>query len=319
MNDELKKIVKTHNIAKIRQCIKIQLENNTITSEVLLSDFLDYGLVSLNPLKALYTEGYEENCFVKDVAKWVIENNQIALIPNLLINEMCPLMELVKTSLEAQNVKILNFLLNDDNFYLSPEKKLLIHIQAYLSKDNELIEQCEMALFKGDYEINDTIISHNGKISLLMNILLSTRIEHIAKINEKFNIDLMSFSHILQTAYKDSLYKGFLDNSGLEQERVLSFLMTLPSKPLVPDFIFTTYAASILGNNVEDKHNKFSYVLYQLIEKGLTSIEEFKEKTRIPPEKKEEFLKYYQVYCEKEILSQTLNEEKNASKIKLKL
>jgi 2-hydroxy-3-keto-5-methylthiopentenyl-1-phosphate phosphatase len=315
MNTKLQEIIKTHNIGLIRKELQKQWEEKLITTDELLPELLNYAHISFAPLKALYNEGATEDCFVKDVAKWIVENNQQVLINSFLSQQLCTVMDLLKAALTHENLSMIDYLLNDDNFYLSPEKKLVLHIESYRHTDMNFINQFEKVLFKGDYELDDKIISHQGKVSLLTNIFLSGNTENVEKLHHQFGINLDA-RHTVEEAYKSALVHGFLHNFASTQEKVLSFIINIP-KCLVSDFIINTYTQHMFSTSVANKDEKLSYVLFHLIEKGFTTLEGFKEMVRIKSDQKEKFLIHYDIFSEKEKLNNIMTQESSIKKMKI--
>lgn len=310
-----KAIYTIKNIKELRKEIKEFIDYTPENAEKLLNGWVKLKNPPPNFFKAFWLEMQEQSVWEEEETKKfqekLLNENKINIIQMLLGFQVFELEEFYYTSLKTSNLKMLEALIQEDKFFLTPTKAEEIYFYCYSSKNPAFFYQAEKLLRDNDIYFENSNLYSIPVSRILSLILDSEQFEYIDYFKQITQVELKTMSlERFYSFWESSLRHGeFYDMKPLTQCQFIDFTIQNQTKYKAEDVV-ETYITSGFRREQKDSVVK-TFAL--LVDNKIIDLNFIKDKMNF--KHKEELLMMYEKYQ----LEQTVIDTEKSSTKKLKL
>lgn len=285
--------------------------------EMAITNLLDGFFSIKNPplsfLKAFWTATFDQGVNQEKVLSIILDkainHEKLNVIQALVSYQITTLQDVFKATINNNNIKVLDFLLNSEYFFFNPKQKENLYLYTLQTKDSQFFYEAEEKLYKNGFELSYSIKS-SQLYKVLEAMLCSENINHINYIEKKHKLDFSSNSYEYLTKFHYHLHDlHFFELPIKTQVDFLCFFIKVDSRHSVKDYMNTYFSF------INQKENKASFikVFNGLIQKNLISLEVARNDLDFFG--KEDFFALF----EKEHIEKKLSQSNNSKRKKVKV
>lgn len=310
-------LFQNHNLKSLKQELGQIITEKPELALKLIYDWLDLDEPPAEFFKAWLNVIYGKNIIqTEDFAafkKAIIDREKLSVITMMITFQILQIEDMSILTIDNKNINVLNFLINGESFFINPSIKENIYTHCYTINSPQFFYEAEKMLSEHDI----TLAQSKNRIayhyeSIIDAIMFSGQFEYIHYFENKYNMNFKNEGLKDYFSYWDRhLTTGlFFTFDPDTQAKFINFFIQA-DKNRENTYLIKNYIDHYKNENKEI----MAQTVDKLIERQIISLEELKEIARI-----DKFLTFYETYCEKKLLNQTLsNVSTPRSEKKLKL